>query len=196
MSLVVPVDAGWLVLFVNGYSPQAQTAAGDSAVPAGLADQDQPAVSSRVRGPEKARLAGRLWRVFGYSTQARTGALDALISTSRLKPHVDAEGHLVWSSPVEHAVGRLTAACTVCLIEAITEHGWERLGICCGRDCADTYLDRARRGPRRYCSATCLNRAKVRAFRSRQATQDPRDVHGDRVHTAKGQPEGDLHDTR
>lgn len=173
MSLVVPVDAGWLVLFINGYSAQAQTAAGDDAVPPGLADRDQPAWSSRVTGPEKVRLAERLWRVFGTSAHARTDALDALIATSGLEPHIDAESRLVWTTLLEPTVGRLTAACTVCLIEAITTHGWDRLGICSGRDCADTYLDRAQRAPRRYCSATCLNRAKVRAFRSRKATPGP-----------------------
>lgn len=51
---------------------------------------------------------------------------------------------------------------------ATQEHGWRRLGLCAGDDCQDVYLDEAGRGTRRYCSATCLNRARVRAFRSRR----------------------------
>lgn len=170
MVPVVPVDAAWLVLLVNGYSPQAQATAGDDAVPPEQADRDQPALASAVTGVEKVQLAKELWRVFtGPTLAGQVAALDALVATSRLEPHIDTAGHLVWTTPLDSTVGQLTASSTVCLIEAITTYGWGRLGTCDGRDCVDVYLDRAGRARRRYCSATCLNRAKVRAFRSRQA---------------------------
>ena len=50
----------------------------------------------------------------------------------------------------------------------IQAHGWERIGTCIGRDCVDVYIDQHGRSPRRYCSVTCLNRGKVRAYRARK----------------------------
>jgi hypothetical protein len=46
---------------------------------------------------------------------------------------------------------------------ATRKYGWSRLGICAGDDCLDGYLDEAGRRTRRYCSVTCLSRARVRA---------------------------------
>ncbi len=170
MTPVAPVDAQWLVVFVNAYSPQARAAAGEDAVRPEDADRDQPALASRATTAEKAQLAERLWPVFtGPALDSRVAALDALIAASRLEPHIDAGGHLTWTSTLGGTLDQLTASSAVCLIEAIGTHGWGRLGACDGRDCVDVYLDRAGRAPRRYCSATCQNRAKVRAFRSRQA---------------------------
>lgn len=170
MAPVEPVDVGWLVLFVNGYSPQAGSAAGGDAVPPDRADQDQPALASEATGAQKAQVAERLWHVFaGPAREHQVAALDAVVATSRLEPHIGSQGQLTWTTSAGGSVDRLTAACTVCLIGAITTHGWDRLGTCAGRDCVDIYVDRAGRAPRRYCSPTCLNRAKVRAFRSRQA---------------------------
>ena len=64
------------------------------------------------------------------------------------------------------AAGRLCRA----LLAATQEHSWLRVGTCAGDDCVDVYVDQDGRGARRYCSATCLNRARVRAYRSRQGT--------------------------
>ncbi len=170
MAVVVPVAASWLVLLVNGYSPQAQAAAADDAFPPEHADRDQPALASGATTAQKIQLAERLWLVFtSPAVRSQIAALDALVADSRLEPHIDTQGQLIWTTTLDKAADQLVAACTVCLLEAITAHGWGRLGICHGRDCVDVYLDRAGRAPRRYCSPTCLNRAKVRAFRSRQA---------------------------
>ena len=170
MHTVLPVAPEWLALFVNGYSPQTRAATGADAVPAEYADREQRPGSALATVTEKEQLAGRLWQVFGGpALESRVAALDALVVTSSLTPHVQVEGRLTWTTPHESAVGRLAAACTACLVDAVTARGWSRLGTCGGRDCLDVYLDRVGRAPRRYCSPTCLNRAKVRAFRSRQA---------------------------
>lgn len=170
MAVVVPVTASWLVLLVNGYSPQSRAAAEDDAVPPEDADRDQPALASGATTAQKIRLAEQLWRVFtSPAVRNQVAALDALVAASRLEPHIDAQGQLTWTTTLDTAADQLVAACTVCLFEAVAAHGWGRLGICHGRDCVDAYLDRAGRAPRRYCSPTCLNRAKVRAFRTRQA---------------------------
>ena len=183
MVPVLRVDIGWLVPFINAYSPQAQTAAGTDAVPPERADQAQPQLATLVTGVDKKGLAGALWCVFGVPTLGdRVDALDSMVAASRLDPHVDIDGDLQWTTRHHGSADLLSASCTVCLVDAITTYGWSRLGICAGCDCVDVYLDRANRAPRRYCSATCLNRAKVRAFRSRraksqaiaQASADPR----------------------
>lgn len=169
MEAVPTVASEWLVLFVNGYSPQARAAAGDDAVPAEAADEAQCAPSALATAAEKEQLAGRLWQVFnGPARELQVEVLDALVVDSRLTPFVDAGGRLTWNAPFESAAGRLAAACTACLVDAVATLGWGRLGTCGGRDCLDVYLDRAGRAPRRYCSPTCLNRAKVRAFRARR----------------------------
>lgn len=172
MVSIESVDVEWLVLLINGYGPQAQQAAGADAVPAAAVDEDQPAVAARVTGADKRRLAGDLWSVFAApEPDQRAAAFGELLAVSELSPHVGAAAELTWSTPRDDPAHVLVASCTLSLLDAITAHGWARLGTCAGCDCLDVYVDRAARGrPRRYCSPTCLNRAKVRAFRARSTT--------------------------
>lgn len=169
MSHVVPVSVDWLVVLVNAYSPQAGEAAGHDAVPTERADSDQPAIAARVSGAAKAHLSEALWPVFaGSTTENGVAALNALVATASLSPRIDADGWMAWNTSLRSPAGRLLAACAVCLLDAVSNYGWARLGTCDGCDCADVYVDSARRAPRRYCSTTCLNRSKIRAFRSRK----------------------------
>lgn len=169
MSSVTPVSAEWLVVLVNAYSPQTVAAAGRDAVPTECADRAQPAIAARVTGAAKAHLGEALWPVFaGSPSGVRIEALDALLATASLSPRIDADGQMAWTTPQKGPAGRLTAACAVCLLDVVSTYGWARLGTCDGCDCADVYVDSARRAPRRYCSTTCLNRSKIRAFRSRK----------------------------
>lgn len=169
-SVVAPVGVDWLVTLVNAYSPQAADAAGHGAVRTERADDDQPAVAARVSGATKTHLAEVLWPVFaGPTTEVQIEALDALLVAASLSPRLDADGRRAWETSLKSPADRLTAACAACLLEAVGTYGWSRLGACDGCDCADVYVDHARRSPRRYCSTTCLNRAKIRAFRSRRS---------------------------
>lgn len=169
MPGVSSVSLEWLVVLVNAYSPQTVDAAGRDAVPTERADRIQPTIAARVTGPAKAHLGETLWPVFaGSSSEGRIAALDALLATASLSPRIDGDGQMVWTTSQKTSPGRLTAACAVCLLDVISTYGWARLGTCDGCDCADVYVDSARRAPRRYCSNTCLNRSKIRAFRSRK----------------------------
>jgi predicted RNA-binding Zn ribbon-like protein len=44
-----------------------------------------------------------------------------------------------------------------------------RLRICGGEDCEDVYVDLSKNRSRRFCGATCGNRANVAAYRARRA---------------------------
>lgn len=73
--------------------------------------------------------------------------------------HVDAGG-------VRGAVGRLLGIAFL----ADLDGRWERFRICDDPGCSAVFYDRSRNRTGKWCSmATCGNRAKVRAFRERQA---------------------------
>jgi predicted RNA-binding Zn ribbon-like protein len=59
------------------------------------------------------------------------------------------------------------AAMAVADVIRIDELG--RLRVCGGEDCQDVYVDLSKNRSRRFCSATCGNRANVAAYRARQA---------------------------
>lgn len=172
MVTIESVSIDWLVLLINGYAAQPQEAAGSDAVPAERVCQDQPALAARVTNDEKRRLADGLWPVFaGPSPDQQVAVFDELLATITVSPHVDMDGRLSWSTPLDEPADALAASCIVSLLGAITTYGWAKLGTCAGCDCVDVYVDSAGRGqPRKYCSPTCLNRTKVRAFRSRHGT--------------------------
>lgn len=172
MPTIEPVRIDWVVLLINAYAPQTRAVAGNDAVPVERARQDQPAVASCVTDDRMRQLAEDLWPVFaGSGPDLQAAAFEALLVTVAASPHVDVDGRLTWTTPRKETGDMLTASCVAALLEAITTYGWARLGTCAGCDCVDVYLDSVARGkPRKFCSATCLNRTKVRAFRSRQGT--------------------------
>lgn len=172
MTTIEPVDFDWLVLLINGYAPQAQKAAGGDAVPVERVSEGQPSFAAGVTEDDKRQLAEDLWSVFaGPSPTHQVVAFSDLFAGIAASPHVGTDGRLAWRTARTSPSDLLAASCIVGLFGAITTYGWARLGTCAGCDCGDVYVDRAGRGrPRRFCSATCLNRAKVRAFRSRQAS--------------------------
>ena len=157
----------WLMQLVNGYGSQPRMVAGEDRDPYptlanGPGDGDVTTVSRSVL----ISLADRLWSVFAASDHAeRAARLNDLIEEAGLSPRIDEHGAPSW---VTSRGDRLVAACAAAVLEAVREHGWARLGICAGDACVDVYLATSARGQRRYCSSACLNRARVRAYRSRQ----------------------------
>lgn len=170
MTVVQPVRLDWLVLLVNAYAPQTRAVAGNDAVSVDRVRPDQPAMAEGLPDGEKRRLAETLWPVFaGSNPDAQAAAFEKLLVTITASPHIGPDGTLTWTTPLDQPADVLAASCIVSLLEAITAYGWARLGTCAGCDCVDVYLDSLARGkPRKFCSTTCSNRAKVRAFRSRQ----------------------------
>lgn len=73
--------------------------------------------------------------------------------------HVDATG-------VRGAVGRILGTAFLAELDG----NWERLRICHDAGCSAVFFDRSKNHSGKWCSmAVCGNRAKVRAFRERQA---------------------------
>ena len=88
-----------------------------------------------------------------------TGLRICLGCADDLPLHVDATG-------VRGAIGRLLGIAFL----ADMDGRWERFRICGDPGCSAVFYDRSRNRTGKWCSmAACGNRAKVRAFRERQA---------------------------
>ena len=161
------VPLSWIVDVVNEYGHRPREVAGESAQPYPAHTAHAPPAARRLRTAALVALAALLWPVFDQrDPPARAAALTGLLAVADLTPSVDADGIVSWST--RHHVDRETvvAGCAVALLGEIQHGGWHRLGTCDGTDCVDVYAhDRGRR--RRYCSTTCLNRARIRAYRAR-----------------------------
>lgn len=170
MSVVPPVPPPWLVSLVNEYAPQTREAARENHCPYldVMAGPQAPRMSP-VSQKDLISIAHRLWLIFAAESEAQRAALlNDLLDDAELSPQVNERAELCWTTSHTNAGPLLLAGCAAALLVATQEHNWRRLGTCAGDDCVDAYIDAAGRGTRRYCSATCLNRARVRAYRSRQ----------------------------
>ena len=54
------------------------------------------------------------------------------------------------------------------LLEAISEDGWERFGVCAGSPCCCVFVDRSRNRSRRFCSDLCADRIAQASLRDRR----------------------------
>jgi predicted RNA-binding Zn ribbon-like protein len=170
MEVVPAVTLPWLVTFINEYADQPRDEAGEAAQPyPALQSDGRPPAVSRMSSAGLARIASTLWPVFAAaSVEARAAALNQLLRDADLTPFVTPAGQSGWVTAHSAADAVVAASCAVALLGTVGSLGWLRLGICEGSDCVDVYIDQTGRTPRRYCSETCLNRARVRAYRSRR----------------------------
>ncbi len=175
MSAVPQVPLSWLATFINEYADQPRDEAGESGQPyPGLTGGEHPAAASQLGAAALAAIASALWPVFAATGMAqKAAALNRLLRDADLTPGVTPDGQLSWTTGHRAAARVLTAGCAVALLGAVEPAGWQRLGTCAASDCADVYIDRRGRTPRRYCSDTCLNRARVRAYRKRHKPDEP-----------------------
>jgi predicted RNA-binding Zn ribbon-like protein len=169
MSVIPHVPLPWLVRLVNEYAPRPREAAGEDHDPySDVMTDPQAPRNSRASQSDLICLAQRLWLLFAAVSEAeRAGLFNGMLEDAQLSPMVNEHGELFWLTSRTASGSLLLAGCAAALLAATQEHNWRRLGICAGDDCVDVYIDEAGRGKRRYCSATCLNRARVRAYRSR-----------------------------
>jgi hypothetical protein len=94
--------------------------------------------------------------------------LDRAADESGLRPRFGPEDRIdVDASGVRGAIGRLLATAFLAELDG----RWDRFRICRDPGCSSVFYDRSRNRTGKWCSmASCGNRAKVRAFRRRQAT--------------------------
>jgi hypothetical protein len=148
-----------MVAIINEYSPQTRAAAGEQASPF----PEPPVVPDRDR-QELVAVAEQLWPVFGTDDNAqRARLLNTFVRHVGLAPRLRADGTMAWVG----SSGELTR-CLITLLEIVASYGWSAISTCAGDDCVDVFVRTSGRGGRRFCSTTCLNRNRVRAYRARQ----------------------------
>jgi predicted RNA-binding Zn ribbon-like protein len=125
---------------------------------------------------EGARAAGETADLVRAVALASTAAdvldrLNALLSRARPQPYAtdhDGELHLHYTPDDAPVLDQLTTTVAMGLSQVVTQHGWQRLGVCSAEGCEDVYVDTSRNASRRYCSNTCASRSTVAAYRARQ----------------------------
>jgi hypothetical protein len=167
MQRLPAVRLDWLVDLVNEYGTQPRAVAGEAGQPfPTLIDAPPPAAG--LGSEELTALADRCWPVFAEPAPAlRAALLNDELTAARLSPVATTGGDLLWLTGHSSSLYVLAAGCASALLAAVTRFGWDRLGICACADCVDVFIDQRGRTRRLYCSPTCLNRARVRAYRAR-----------------------------
>lgn len=162
---LTPDDLTWTV---NWYATRCREASGSGSAP--YPDARDVTGDLPVPLADIVRVADRLWEVFA-SRDESIGAhhLNDLLDHAAVSPRVSPDGQISWWSRHDSPDELFTATAAVSLANAIHVHGWKRLGVCAASDCSDVYIAQTKRNARRYCSPKCLNRSRVRDFRSRQA---------------------------
>ncbi len=97
--------------------------------------------------------------------------LNELLALARPHPYAtdhDGELHLHYARPDAPALEQLTTTVAMGLSQVVSQHGWQRLGVCSAEGCDDVYVDTSRNASRRYCSNTCASRSTVAAYRARR----------------------------
>ena len=161
----------WVVHLINEYGEEPRRVASESNQPfPEMPAVWPPEVAPLPSAADLQTVASRLWAVFaGTSEDQRTHRLNAILEQMELQPRLESTGRMAWACPGTSRRDLLLAACAASLVDAVTRSGWKRLGVCAGSDCADVFMDDSGRRRRSYCSVTCLNRARVRAYRRRSA---------------------------
>lgn len=124
-------------------------------------------------------LAARLRTVFEAAAADDSDLAATTVNTllqdyhaaPQLARHDGETWHLHFQSQEKEA-GRARArgaTCATALAIVIGSHGLRRMGICQAERCDRVYIDTSRNGSRHFCSASCLSRQKVAAFRARRS---------------------------
>ncbi|MGY1745180.1 CGNR zinc finger domain-containing protein [Blastococcus sp. SYSU D00695] len=132
--------------------------------------------SARDLSAEETRRAAEIADLVRAVALAETQAdvldrLNALLSRARPQPYAtdhDGELHLHYTAAEAPVLEQLTTTVAMGLSQVVSQHGWQRIGVCSAEGCADVYVDTSRNASRRYCSNTCASRSTVAAYRARR----------------------------
>jgi predicted RNA-binding Zn ribbon-like protein len=89
-------------------------------------------------------------------------ALPQLVKHDQLDYHVHATSS---DAPLAE---RMAVEAAMAMADVIRTDELGRLRVCGGGDCEDVYVDLSKNRSRRFCDATCGNRANVAAYRARR----------------------------
>jgi predicted RNA-binding Zn ribbon-like protein len=118
-------------------------------------------------------VRGQLGEVFGAAGADAAAALvnrllDRAQTPPRLSNHDGTPWHLHVTGDQASWADWLAAVTGLGLARLIAEDGTSRIGRCAAPGCNAVFAGGPRNHPRRYCSASCANRARVAAFRARR----------------------------
>ncbi len=165
--LVEPMSPDLLVWLVNEWGAVPRAAAGEEGTP-----YPDPAPLGAAGVGDRPGSAGRLHRIFAapHPTE-RVRLLATLLADTGVRPGLTLADDVpceTWH--VDDPNDALLAAAALTLRHQLARHDPARVGVCTGLRCADAYIDASPAGQRRFCSVTCQNRARVAAWRRRQAS--------------------------
>lgn len=153
-----------VVLLINEFADRPRAAAGEQDMP--YPDlTDFPDDVSAAGIDVLVSTANASFEVFAAAPDLRSlTSLNTLLRSANPVPVATADGTRWVAGDARKIV---YGAVGICLLEWLDTHGRSRMGLCDGTNCTDVYADASPAGSRRFCSATCLNRHKVAAHRSR-----------------------------
>ncbi len=177
---VTPLPMSLVLWVVNKYGQVPRAAAHESndPYPDPTGGGAPESALRRLLGPldlaELITTADAVHPVFAATSGAACADhLNRLTRAAGLAPSWVADGRHVHQSWVGHrSQQRLLAASAVALLDhLLSDPDAARLGTCQGADCADAYVDQSPAGCRQYCSLTCQNRARTRAYRAHRRAE-------------------------
>ena len=170
-----------LTRIVNEYGDAPRSAAGESQSPypplAALVREDTDFWARSGLPPERTLVetANLLHPVFAAASGEECAErIDTLLAETALSPAVVAQGWDVREQWRTSRPGRaLLAAATLTLLGQLrSDPDGSRLGTCLGDACVDIFVDSSPGRRRQYCSLTCQNRARTRAYRAARRAAD------------------------
>lgn len=111
----------------------------------------------------------RFWELTDDQAAALVNRLLAEANAQpRLVKHDDWDYHLHAVPDQSPLAQRMTVEFAMAMVDVIRTQQLDRLRECASDTCEDVYVDLSKNRSRRFCSATCGNRANVAAYRARR----------------------------
>jgi len=130
------------------------------------------AVDVRHLAEVRVELAGVFDAAAGGDTDGTAARVNCLLERAQRPPRLSNHGGSPWHLHVTDGdapwADWLAAVAGLGLARMLADDGVARLGRCAAPSCQLVFAGGPRNHPRRYCSTTCANRARVAAFRARR----------------------------
>jgi predicted RNA-binding Zn ribbon-like protein len=126
----------------------------------------------RHLGEVRVELAGVFDIAAGGDTDGTAARVNRLLERAQRPPRLSNHDGNAWHLHVTDGdapwADWLAAVAGLGLARMLADDGVARLGRCAAPSCRLVFAGGPRNHPRRYCSTTCANRARVAAFRARR----------------------------
>ena len=116
-----------------------------------------------------------LRRLFSAARDDAVPLVNAILAEQgalpRLVRHDGSDWHIHAVSDDRPLAERILVETAMAMTDVIRADEMQRFSRCAMEDCEGVVLDLSRNRSRKYCTATCTNRAAVQAYRARQAEE-------------------------